>query len=101
MVFGRETAEPARRTGLAGGAQGPGELGAGGDAELAVYGAQMRVDGGGGQVQLFGDLLVGQAGRDQLGDPLLAGGQGAGSRSPQTRPSLSVLHHLVRRQLKT
>jgi len=60
----------------------------------------MRVDGGGGQVQLFGDLLVGQAGRDQLGDPLLAGGQGAGSRSPQTRPSLSVLHHLVRRQLK-
>jgi len=81
MVFDWNLAElVGGRAALAGGAQPPGELGAGGDAELGVYPAQVRVDGAGGQVQLFGDLFVRQAGRDQFGDPPLPGGQPAGGR---------------------
>jgi hypothetical protein len=62
---------------LARAAEAAGELGAGADAELGVHPAQVAVDGGHGQVQLLGDLLVGRAGGHQLGDPPLAGRQPA------------------------
>src|SRR6516164_1386831 len=44
------------------------ELGAGGDAELGEYLPQVVIDGTRAEIQLRGDLAVGQALRDQPGD---------------------------------
>ena len=53
------------------------QLDARADVELAVDGAQVRLDRAGADDELVGDLAVGAPGGDELGDLALAGRQGA------------------------
>jgi len=66
------------------------DLGPGADTELVVDPGEVGLHGADAHEQRVGDLLVGQARADELGDPLLGGGEvpgwGAASDPAELRP---------------